>query len=117
MLPACTCFWSLLGEKVSSTELSSPFLEAGERLHLFRMPKVQRVLLEVKAVVRFPELRFMRRDLYLNRHKSSREQERQGIKFTVSLTRANKYVSDKRFAVLKRMSLRGTANLLAPTLR
>lgn len=117
MLPACTYFWSLLGEKISSGELSSPFLEAGERLHLRRMAKVQRVFLEVKAVIRFPELRFMRRDLYLNRPKSSRGQERQRIKFTVSLTCANKHVSEKRFAVLKRMSLCGMANLLAPTLR
>lgn len=117
MLPACTCFWSLLREKVSSGELSSPFLEAGERLHLLRMAKAQRVILELKAVVCFPELRFMRRDVYLNRPKSSRGQERRGIKFTVSLTHANKHVSEKRFAVLKKMSLRGTANLLAPTLR
>lgn len=78
---------------------------------------MQRVLLEVKAAVRFPELRFMRRDLYLNRPRRGRGQERRGIKFTVSLTHANKRVSEKRFAVLKRMSLRGTANLLAPTLR
>jgi len=59
----------------------------------------------------------MRKDLYLNRLESSREQERLGIKFTVSLPCANTDVSKKRFAVLEGMSLRGTANLLAPTLR
>ncbi|XP_009890092.1 PREDICTED: ADP/ATP translocase 1 [Charadrius vociferus] len=80
------------------------------------MAKVQRVLLEVKAAACFPELRFMRRDLYLNRPRRGRGQERRGIKFTDSLTHANKHVSEKRFAVLKRMALRGTANLLAPTL-
>lgn len=103
--------------KRSLEAISVNFLEAGESLHLLLIAKVQRVLWDVTAVVGFPELRFMRKDLYLNRPKSSRGQESLRIKFTALLTRANIHVSEKRFAVLKGMSLRGMANLLAPMLR
>lgn len=91
LAPAFTPCW---GKRSLSGGWYSPFSEAGESLHLFRMLKVQRLLLEVKAVVCFPELRLMREDLYPNRHMCSKGRERWGIKFTVSLTCANKHVSE-----------------------
>lgn len=75
-----------------------PFLRIWGKAPFSQEAKVQRVLLEITAGIHFSHLRLVRRDL--SRPKSTRGQERQGIKCTIPLAHANKHTGEKRCTAL-----------------